>query len=400
MKMKKNKQKKSVTLMVISFLCFFVLSPIIVMLDKTKSMESCSFDNEDLVTSNNTIQINEFDDFKSAYFACLTNNFGVNYKGSCGYVALGMLLSYYDTFLNDSIIDEQYDINSISPLTNFISLHNSPGILKDTIERPEIDNFDPTLNLTPQEYYEIIRNSSTYSFHAKLITIGYSHSYYDFSNNDLCFGTSLNSRKVILNDYLENECNMTENEDYVLLSIKRDNSTTSQDIRNFVIDKINEGYPVLIGAQKLDGGGHALIGYEYDEANDLIYCHLGLRGFGSYLPIEYTPLVTFESAMVINFNIPHTHSNNYGLIDNTGTTKFYCYNAHDILTYNSIDNTEHTYGVSFENYNRNNHKSFCSCNEYILESHDFTNQPIYQRNHYEYINCRLCGYAYRIGAGI
>lgn len=53
----------------------------------------------------------------------------MNYKGSCGYVAIGMILSYYDTFLDDSIIPEQYDMVSNGYDDNIILRRNSPGIL-------------------------------------------------------------------------------------------------------------------------------------------------------------------------------------------------------------------------------------------------------------------------------
>ena len=51
--------------------------------------------------------ISEYDSFLVSYFDNLTYNYGVNYKGSCGYVAIAMLLSYYDTALCDAIIPEQ-----------------------------------------------------------------------------------------------------------------------------------------------------------------------------------------------------------------------------------------------------------------------------------------------------
>ena len=38
------------------------------------------------------------DKFASYYFLNLQNNFGYNTHGSCGYVAVAMLLSYYDTY--------------------------------------------------------------------------------------------------------------------------------------------------------------------------------------------------------------------------------------------------------------------------------------------------------------
>lgn len=36
-----------------------------------------------------------YSDFKTSYFDNLTRNFGVNYKGSCGYVAMWLLVCCY-----------------------------------------------------------------------------------------------------------------------------------------------------------------------------------------------------------------------------------------------------------------------------------------------------------------
>ena len=60
----------------------------------------------------------------------------MNYKGSCGYVAIGMLLSYYDTFLSDDIIPEQYDVISAGNETDMVQRRNSPGIKKDLVLDP------------------------------------------------------------------------------------------------------------------------------------------------------------------------------------------------------------------------------------------------------------------------
>ena len=47
------------------------------------------------------------------YFKNLTENIGYNEtSSSCGYVALGMLLNYYDTSLNDNIVEEKYEVNT------------------------------------------------------------------------------------------------------------------------------------------------------------------------------------------------------------------------------------------------------------------------------------------------
>lgn len=47
--------------------------------------------------------------YASYYFFNLRENFGNNAFGTCSYVSLGMLLSFYDTYWDDSIIPEEYD---------------------------------------------------------------------------------------------------------------------------------------------------------------------------------------------------------------------------------------------------------------------------------------------------
>ena len=43
--------------------------------------------------------------YASYYFSNLRDNFGNNAFGSCGYVSIGMLLSFYDVYWDDNIID-------------------------------------------------------------------------------------------------------------------------------------------------------------------------------------------------------------------------------------------------------------------------------------------------------
>ena len=50
------------------------------------------------------------DKFATYYFSNLKDNYGYNTMGSCGYVATAMMLSYYDTYLNDDIISPVFDV--------------------------------------------------------------------------------------------------------------------------------------------------------------------------------------------------------------------------------------------------------------------------------------------------
>lgn len=81
--------------------------------DGAYNLSTCSYEKTLAVDSEDTDNVDESRrDFKYEYFRGLTDNFGENVFNSCGYVAIGQLLSYYDTYLDDNIIDDKYDIQS------------------------------------------------------------------------------------------------------------------------------------------------------------------------------------------------------------------------------------------------------------------------------------------------
>lgn len=61
-----------------------------------------------LKTNDTPIFIDEY--YASQYFKNLNSNFGNNVYGTCTYVAIGMLLSFYDTYWDDNFIDDNYDV--------------------------------------------------------------------------------------------------------------------------------------------------------------------------------------------------------------------------------------------------------------------------------------------------
>ena len=54
------------------------------------------------IAANTANTPSSYDSYMEAYFRGLKRNFGYNKIGTCGYVAIGMLLSYYDSYLNDN----------------------------------------------------------------------------------------------------------------------------------------------------------------------------------------------------------------------------------------------------------------------------------------------------------
>lgn len=324
---------------------------------------------ETLMYSVYSSAISHYDNSMEAYFDNLTKNFGQNYKGSCGYVALGMMLSYYDTYLNDDIIPEQYDIPSSGEETNMVYRRKSPGILRDIISDPnDIENtWKYPVGLSPENYYSLISAMSGQSLHAKLITIGGENGYYNVLNYTEPCLTSFNSRKQILECYLDNIVNLTKGSQYDIDYIVYDDYTShSEEVKNYIIAKIKSGYPVLIGVQG-KSGGHVCVAYDYDGTSDTIYCHMGWGASTTHVSVESQGYNYYDSAMIIDFNLEHKHSDNYEVLtfDGSINTKKYCPCSSEITVYNP-------HSFSYENTDENYHTYTCDCGLTKTEKHSYT----------------------------
>ena len=306
-------------------------------------------------------EITSYDNFMIAYYDNLTYNYGVNYKNSCGYIALGMILSYYDTYLYDGIIPEQYDAISVGTEYNMISRNNSPGIVRDIIE--SVNN---PQDMTANDYYSVIQSMSDYSLHAKLITIGNYYGNYDFNDNEEPAITNIDEREQILNTFLLYISNI-DTEDYSITKF----SGTTDDVKSFTISAIQSGHPVLLSvAMPNSSTGHAVVAYDYDPETYEIYCHWGFGADQTHINPEDEDFTIFNNAMIIDFNLEHSHSDNYGVTTITNdiqTTEYYCYDDCRILTYQNL----HSYDSHCDPYTATQHKAYCECGEYILSEHGF-----------------------------
>lgn len=189
-----------------------------------------------------------------AYYDNSIYNYGYNSNDSCGYIALSMLLSYYDNYISDDIIDEKYDASTNNTTNDFIKYRMSPGTLCET--GYEHNNYNT--------YYDYVLATKDYNFHTYLISLGIDVGVNNKNGED--YATSMNDRIKVLKKYLD-----SKNIDY---NIDSKQYKTSNNIKEYVIENIKKGYPVLVGV-KNDYYAHAVIAYEYDETNDKIYCHMG-----------------------------------------------------------------------------------------------------------------------------
>ena len=295
------------------------------------------------------------DKYVSYYFNNLTNNFGNNKKGSCTYIAFAMLLSYYDTYWDDAIIPENYDMITMLS-SNELGLNvESPGIY--TEGSPIIWD-----NMSTADYYQVVEQYSNAHFHLKLIQMGKEKfGQYKFDNSDSPCGLNKNQLDELMNYYLHNYMNFDES--------KINYTSTDNNVRQFVIDNIQNGKPVLVRMKSttISGIGHAFILYDYDETNDELYGHFGWK-IDEYkfehIKLSTTPYNYFMDATVLNINTAHNCSNNYKYSDGYDYLETYCPCIH------SIHESHYHNPSSWRYYSRISHRGRCSlCGEWVEKPH-------------------------------
>lgn len=225
------------------------------------------------------------DYYEGVYFSNLRENIGNNSHGSCSYVALGMLLSFYDSYWNDLFVPEEYDVEPTSAFVTYPSADfafpsfytESPGVSFEPSEDVSSLALDDYLLYTSM-------NSNSY-FQCKLISL--SQSYFGeakFESVSNPFGMTFSDILGFLGYYLYDYRNF--NTSQVVISSCNDVTL----VRSYIINKIQNGIPVILRSDSLSLGGHAFIAYDYDETMDEIYVHTGWRDENSDKTLAHVSL--------------------------------------------------------------------------------------------------------------
>ena len=292
----------------------------------------------------NNLYLTQF--YSTHYFNNLNIYYGKNYKGSCSYVSLAMLLSFYDTYWDDAIIDEHYDQSTNLIISTPYLTALSPGIKSDAdlpYNEERALGIYGIRKLTYSEYFEVVNDNADDYFHLKLISMGRVPSIYKlyqfFDQNP--YGLGLNGRIALLETYLYDYMNFSEDE------ISYEYVTT--DVENYIINKVSQGIPVLTAVGFPDGTGHAFIVYDYDDVSGTLYGHVGWESWETHVDISTLNFSYFKNAMTLQINNEHNCSNNF--ISSDGTTYcscyFSCHPEHEHI-YESVNNTYHTYSCQCE----------------------------------------------------
>ena len=259
---------------------------------------------EDIVPINKRVTLSEnslyIDDYYSNhYFINSIENYGRNVKGSCTQLALAQLLSFIDTYWDDSFVPSQYEKNTYLNTNEFDYDTNAPGIYRESK--------DLVSNLSTYDYYwNVVDEYSVSYFHLLIIKIGYEQfGYYNFNDSANPCGLYTGQINDIVDYYLYTYLGKTNSE----VSISYSNES-SENNRDFIIEKVKNGIPVLVRAE-LGMGGHAMVAYDYDENSDEIYFHAGWESNSRHYSEEQLEVIEYWDALSIISNTSHVHTSNY-----------------------------------------------------------------------------------------
>ncbi len=343
--------------------------------------------------------------YMSQYFYNLNTNFPVNMMGTCGYVAISMLLSYYDNYLHKDIIPEPYEATVSSTSNNFMGYNLSPGVKRINVDYEDEDTapdiYIPN-NSTPEQYYTEMLEHTDSNFQARLFQsarTGWIKTIFDSYDEDygsLLWGDilmltrwRLEDAGFIYNGIAENGLQVGEFTIDLIREWEYGWTERNRLTKQFTKEKILQGYPVLLFIQSTPSDnagagktGHFVIAYDYDPITDKIFCHSGWDS-DQHSTVEELNYQYWNAAMTLDINTPHVCDNNY-VYNNVG----YCFHDEEIITYEHthVYNDEETFWVTSptDGYT---YVRCQSCPETIRHSHSYVYSPFKNNTHKATCSC-------------
>lgn len=234
------------------------------------------------------------------YFYNLYDYSPENYYGTCGYVSLTQVLSYYDNFYDDRIIEKEYNKYKNNQSSYLLDSELvSPGVTRGEYKN-QYGSFSDTVTATCSfDYqYELVRRYKNYQSSRsinKYRSIVYNNSLpvenaAEIVNNCLTYKPS----KVTL--YSSDE--LTQNE----YSIKIKNA-------------IDDGKPVIVNIKNTSSdSGHAVVAYDYTSSN--IYANFGWNNYETHKPLTYNNYNKIIGILILEFNSHDGSISNYEIEGN------------------------------------------------------------------------------------
>lgn len=323
------------------------------------------------------------------YYKHLGTNVVLNKLGVCGYTALGMFLSFYDTYWNDGIIMDYVDSDrteiTYTQLLNPTSYsYQSPGVFNNLTDNnspsmddivnslisqgytPGTDAYKSALDITLMDFVYSQINNQTFLGHLFNIALNEEliEHHYDQNGNVISnkylsgFGVNYEFTNTMLDSYILSNQTMAEKVDIVTSRLQNSSQTEKTRIRNEIINNLQDGRPVLMGGQNfIDSnnngvydlgesyGGHVIVAYEYDLISDKIYGNFGWGDSYTHYDVDtyFNKEISDYWALSFSSNLKYKRTNNYYITDKTS---FYFPGTDDF--YNLIRSRDYCYPQSYD----------------------------------------------------
>ncbi len=261
--------------------------------------------------------------YMTNYFYNL-NDYAQNTSGTCGYIALQMLLSFYNHYWNDNIIPEAFETTST---LNYSNNSASPGTIDD--------------------------------FHTLLLSIGHSLGYSDALNADTGFSDVITAYfNNYSSDSIKNWTISSFYNHYPENPYPNTNITYSQYYANNIKRLVKSGIPTIVYIHEIVDGEeltHACIAFDYDDTLGRLIFKTGWHSNHiSTLEREDNCIIGYCS--LLNIYSPHIHSTNY------------TYNEEPCCSCQLPDH-EHTF--TYTSNGTSGHTCTCYCGNSEHQEHSF-----------------------------
>lgn len=361
------------------------------------------------------------------HFHKLYGNIPSNYHNNCGYVAMSMVLSFYDCYWSDEFVAENYE--GVKPNINENNLYPNFSVTLKDEELSDVEKTDET------DYRTFIEKNKNNYLHSHLLSLGINKGLHPTNDEKEGFEITIIEMAEILDDYFDEvfgagdyySADGTYDETLPItihIVSARNNGGQTQNVINSIKEQINNGNPVIYRGDKIkrpSGGatrssgssgddyiGHFMVAYYIEDSEDIVFhTSNSSDSYVSFSDTEYN--LNIEALwMEINENVfEHDCSDNYRWAPtNSNVCSCIAYKdmhpAHvheDSGIYISSNATRHIYGCVWgdigeasHNHNSNSvvsnslHKSICSCGYKYTEMHFF------KQTTPRYSVCVYCGY--------
>ncbi|MBQ8142394.1 MAG: hypothetical protein IJ194_04485 [Bacilli bacterium] len=324
--------------------------------------------------------------YTANYFRHLDENMPTNNVGNCAYVSLASVLGFFDSFVSDYFIDEQFEAH-VTNTHRIDSLYEESPCVEDIYVTPNIQISNPITRFT--QYVDAMLENGSFIGH--LYQIAIENGYLDYGNvynasmlwSDFSAFMTAYKEEIISSLNLVYDPGIISNPPKIVVHEGRYYPSTpsfyypgntvnsATELRQQIILQLEEGIPVIIG-----GDGHFCVAYEYDSTNDIIYGNWGYHGQTHANLDENFQMIHHWYSYHLAPNIKHDHSDNYNIQVEDST--------HSLC---SCELESHI----CEDISDGNHRCYCYCP--LTHGNHSSNQFVFENTNYHRIICS-CGRTY------